>query len=450
MSKKQDPVRFRWRPPHTLLRASPRSSRWLRVTLLLAFVVGTFHCVERFHTFRAALLLKYTPTTFPRLTLEEQAALANPRWQWADHDLLDGRSIPETYSRKTLLADRHEWSRLGAGWEGETFKWGDSVVKVYEQQRAPFRNCVPGWVPELRWPTEISASLILGGLSERNLLSADDVFLPVTDYFLSPPIGDQTTRWHFVTPFQRNGNVKGLGAKLWADEKDYTARDLDIIFRPSLERILQALNRMHVDYDLCHDDLKLDNIFLGSSTLSPGEEMKPNETTHWLLADLGNARERDHPYHTSILWLQHKRNLADCGANDVFRLVKIYMDFLRRSVADVNNFNHEFFEASEPWSRLFWSILDEIWSGELLPTAASTLERSVTEFPAAGEPVEAIGRQPAGLSSLVTQLLWGRWWLLSKATKDAIGVSASEKVARFWGMVGLFGVPRQSCSAGTA
>lgn len=416
------------------------------MVLLLAIIVGAFHCIERFHTYRAALLLKYTPTTFPRLTLEEQAALANPRWQWADYDSLDGRSLSEPYSRQKLLADNHEWSRLGAGWEGETFMYGDLAVKVYKQNRAPFRNCVPGWSPELRWPTEISASLILGGMSESQSVSKDDFFLPITDYFLSPPIGDQPPQWHFITPFMRNGNIEGLSAKLWAEEKDYTARDLDIIFRPSLERILQALNRMHMDYDLCHDDLKLDNIFLGSNT---GEEIKPNETTHWLLGDLGNAREKDHPYHSSMLWLQRKRNLADCRANDVVRLIKTYADFLRQSVADVSEFDREFFEASQPWSRLFWSISDAAQS-EKLPTASSTIERSVTEFAAGGTPFETIGRQPTGLNNLVTRLVWGRWWILSKATHDAIRVSASEKFARIWGMVRLFGVPAQSCAAGTA
>lgn len=390
--------------------------------------------------------MKYTPTNFPRLTLEEQAALANPRWQWADYNSLDGRSLSEPYSRQRLLADKQAWSRLGAGWEGETFRYDDLVVKVYKQDRAPFRNCVPGWNPELRWPTEISASLIMSGMAENKSLSADDVFVPVTDYFLSPPIGEQPPQWHFITPFMRSGNVKKLSQRLRADEVEYTARDLDIIFRPSLEKILEALNRMHDDYDLCHDDLKLDNLFLGATA---DEELKPNETTHWLLADLGNAREKDHPYHTSILWLQYKRNLADCKANDVVRLMKTYIEFLRRSVADTGRFDAELFEASQPWSRLFWSVSDQVHS-EQLPAAASALEKSVIDFPPNDTPFETIGRQPGGFNNLMSQLIWGRWWILSKATNDALKISASEKYARIWGLVRIFGMPIQSCAAGTA
>lgn len=349
-----------------------------------------------------------------------------------------------------MLADREGWSRLGGGWEGDTFKYGDYAVKVYREQRAPFRNCVPDWAPELRWPTEIPASLVLGGMSEGESVSVDAVFLPVTDYFLSPPLGDQAPRWHFITPFQRNGNVKGLSKRLLADEMEYTACDLDTIFRPSFERMLYALGRMHTDYNLCHDDVKLDNIFLGSGGHTMPEEKLPlNETTHWLLGDLGNAREKDHPYHTSTMWLSLKQNLPDCRANDVYRLAKVYMQFLRQSVSDVGRFDNEFFEASEPWSRLFWSVTDAVSQSGDSPTAASTLERSVSDFSPQSAPIETIGRQPAGLQNRLTAVLLGRWLILSKATRDAINVSASEKFARFWGLVGLLGVPRESCTAST-
>ena len=50
----------------------------------------------------------------------------------------------------------------------------------------------------------------------------------------------------------------------------------------------------------------------------------------------------------------------------------------------------------------------------------------------------------------MTRLIWGDRLLLSKATREAIKVSASEKVARIWGLVPLLGVPKQSCAAGTA
>lgn len=443
------PIALRWRRRPLILRASARSTRWLRVALLLALIVGAFHFNNRFHVYRHALLVKYLPTDFPRLTTDEQAALASPRWQWADYDSLDGRSVDEPYSRRKVLSYKHEWSRLGGGWEGDTYKYGDNVIKVYKQHTAPFRNCIPGWVPELRWPTEISASVVLGGVSGGEVDTADAAFVPVTDYFLSPPIGETPPQWHFVTPLLRNGDAEGLSERLRADENAYTARELDTVFRPSMESILLALDRMHSSYDLCHDDLKIDNIFLGSKTALADEKLNPNETTHWMLGDLGNARHIAHPYHSSVLWLRLRHNVQDCRANDVFRLLKVYMEFLRRAVADTDKFDREFFEGSEPWSRLFWSVSDEIRSGAP-PTASTTRHRSVAELAPQSEAVQTVDRRPAGLSTLMTRLIWGDRLLLSKATREAIKVSASEKVARIWGLVPLLGVPKQSCAAGTA
>lgn len=437
----------RWRRSrHPFFRASSRNSRWLRPVLLLAAAVAFIHSVERFHTCRGALRSKYTPTIYPRLSLQEQAALADHRWQCVDCHALDQGSSSELDTRRELLAQKHRWDTLGAGWEGTTFKYNDSAIKVFEQQRAPFRNCVPGSKPQLRWPTEISASLILGGLAENATTLSNNGFLTVTDYFLAPSVEDQPSQWYFVTPFMTNGNVDGLRRKLRADAQDYTARDLDIIFRPSLEGILRTLGRMHADYDLCHDDIKLDNLFLGPDNSGSLGPLQPNETTNWLLGDLGNVRERHHPYHSSTLWLRRKSNLADCRANDVYRLIKIYMNFLRQSVADMGRFDHEFFEESQPWSRLFWSTTDQIRSGEF-PTAVATLEEFTMKYAPDGPSVDTIGRQPAGLTNLMTGLIWGRWWILSQATKNAVGVSASEKIARFWGLVWLFGTPSQSCAA---
>ncbi|KAL6863326.1 hypothetical protein ACO1O0_003575 [Amphichorda felina] len=442
MGKKADSAPAKWRRRlWGIFRGKHRNSRWLRVIVILALFVGTFHFLENYQTYRTALAIKYTPTTFSRLTLEEQATLQSPRWQWAAGDQLEVGAGPGQYSRQSLLDARDRWTRLGGGVEGHTFRHGDHVVKVYRREHAPFRNCHPGSAPDLRWPTEIAASLILGGIVGSDGVREDASFLPVTDYFLSPPTEIANPEWHFVTPFLPNGNLVELSKRL-RESAQYMAREVDILFRPSLNSLLQTLDRMHSEYDLCHDDLKPDNIFLGSRAA------RANETTHWLLGDLGNVREREHPYHTSLLWTTQKSNLPDCRANDLLRLVKAYMQFLRSSVRDADAFDRQLFEAHQPWSRLFWSVLDDVMHGGE-SAAMDTLDKSITKMAPGSEPVAGIGRQPSELRNPLYGVFLGRAGILAMASKKLLAVRAAEKAARIWGLVPMLGVPYSACHVGT-
>lgn len=424
MAKAIDSFPKRWHSPRRTFRGGNRGIRWLRITIALGVVIGALRFFDKCHMHRAAMAIKYTPTAFPRLNARERAVLEDLHWQW-DTDREGG------FDRKDFLDHRDEWEKLGGGFEGEVFRYGSSVGKVFRQENAPFRNCVPGYAPDLRWPTEISASLILGGIG--NSIGQNTSFLPVTDYFLAPRTETQPSKWHFLTPHLPLGSLTKLANHL-RKSKQYTAHELDVLFRPSFDRLLQALDDMHITHDLCHDDVKLDNIFLAANG------------TQWLLGDLGNVRERGHAYHSSLLWMG--RNLADCRANDVLRLGKVYMQFLRRAVGDVGLFDKEFFEGSQPWSRLFWAIWDDVRE-EGDGVAALAFARSSTYEPMIQVVRDGVLREPSEMRSPL-KLFVGERWILKTAAKRILRVGTSEEVARTWGLVPLLGVPYPGCHTETS
>jgi hypothetical protein len=173
----------------------------------------------------------------------------------------------------------------------------------------------------------------------------------------------------------------------------------------------------------------------------------PNKTTHWLLNDLGNARQPNHPYHASILWSGLNDNLPDCRANDVLRLLKSYTLFLRSAASDRAAFDIDFFAAAEPWSRLFWATYDATTpvtaaQTRLLSTDAEQPENKVNL--ATGPD----GRQSLGLRSSVWQVLLGWEGALAKAAEEALRLSAADASVKRWGLVPVLGTPVGKCEAG--
>ena len=274
-------------------------------------------------------------------------------------------------------------------------------------------------------------------------MSGDAGFLPVIDYFLAPHQDEQA--WHLVTPFLPEGNLKSLAERLRDSEISYTAADLDVIFRPSLHHLLEALGRMHNDYQLCHDDIKLDNVFLSAvnSSSEPFPHSQPIEITHWLLGDLGNVRQREHQYHQSLLWIAHG-NLKDCRANDVYRLMKVYMSFLSLAVDDGTRFDEEFFRGSQPWSRLYWSIHHVAVEGTPV-TATSVRDLSVHRHDPISLSVGRVAHQHPIAFNPMYRLFASPSWTSRAARLDMLDVWNGDKIARFWGMVPLFGIPHSSC-----
>ncbi|CAI4212910.1 unnamed protein product [Parascedosporium putredinis] len=212
---------------------------------------------------------------------------------------------------KETLRHKAQWRHLASGCEGDVYSYNGSAIKVYDGERTPFRNCLAGTSGRARWPVEIPATLLLGNydVSGTNRSEGLGDFVPVTDAFFS-------------------GSLGSLAKRLRASGRSYTVTELDNMYRPSLGRLLSALEHLHLTHGLCHDDIKPDNIFIAPEGIHSDAKSRGGvHSEHWLLGDLGNARHPAHPYHSSYLWGPHNAQLPDCRANDVLRLLKSYMTF---------------------------------------------------------------------------------------------------------------------------
>lgn len=74
-----------------------------------------------------------------------------------------------------------------------------------------------------------------------------------------------------------------------------------------------------------------------------------------MLGDLGSVREFQHPWHRTYSWTRQNQ-LPDCKANDVKRLLKSYLSFLRAVAHDVDAFDQQFWKGVTAWSRMYWEL----------------------------------------------------------------------------------------------
>ncbi|KAI5207685.1 hypothetical protein E4T38_03257 [Aureobasidium subglaciale] len=119
---------------------------------------------------------------------------------------------------------------------------------------------------------------------------------------------------------------------------------MDRMFRPSFSALLSTLTTLH-SVNFCHDDIKPANIFISEDPL------------HWLLGDFGNVREKQHVYHQSKVWKQQNQ-WEDCEENDERRLRMVYLSFLRSLHNDTGQFDREFLEKREGWTRVYWDFME--------------------------------------------------------------------------------------------
>ncbi|KAH7378425.1 hypothetical protein DE146DRAFT_673059 [Phaeosphaeria sp. MPI-PUGE-AT-0046c] len=392
--------------------------RW-RIALVL-FVTAVCYQQHRFYVSRESLAAKYSPTNFE-----------------AVHRGLSSRSkkpdVDDTHFRDHILSQREHWQTLGKGWEGKVFSYKTSVIKTYTSGRSPFRNCAPDTENAgEKWPTEIAASLRFGGHKHNtpgSELTDDDYastalhgFLPVKSYFKAAVSEGQEAEWHLVTPLLKGGTLKDLAKKVAHNPKLTKTRDMDAYFRPIFENLLGDIQRLH-DAKYCHDDIKPDNVFIANRT-------------DWVLGDLGNLRHLSHPYHSSKIWADNNQ-LSDCRANDIMRLLKSYMHFLKQSTNDDKAFNDAFMEGKEPFSRLFWMA-----SKDAPDMSAAILRRiSMAEYPEQPAKMEAAEE----IAVSVKDHAFSGWFFkqssLNKEVKRMLEMKLGDKSARWWGMVGIFGIP---------
>ncbi|KAH7055832.1 hypothetical protein B0J12DRAFT_569720, partial [Macrophomina phaseolina] len=237
------------------------------------------------------------------------------------------------------------------------------------------------------WPSEIPATLLLAGLhrhySTHNLTHQDALLshpivttglLPALDFFIalhsSPPLRlprCSARSWHLVTPYIPHGATLASLARSLGQAGNNNSRttiaDVDSAARPNLARLLSALATLHAK-GYCHNDVKPDNIF---AVLLPGPPQPSSLTTahaldrsRWLLADLGQLRPVAHPWHASRGWVW-RNQWHDCAKNDVRRMLKSYLAFVRGVVGEAERarFDRAFFAEGAALSSLYWDFVRE-------------------------------------------------------------------------------------------
>ncbi|KAF2012766.1 hypothetical protein BU24DRAFT_395909 [Aaosphaeria arxii CBS 175.79] len=388
----------------------PRQSLAFRVCVTL-FIVGLFYQQHLFHACRDSLAAKYAATDFNE----------------SDQDFRIPSS-QELELQETLLANRDQWRTLGAGYEGKTFIFNNSVIKTFTPGRSPFRNCAPGLRSE-KWPTEIPASLIFGGTNAHP--NATSSFLPVQAYFKAASTDPSIPEWHLVTPLLPSGNILNLAKRLKTtninnqaeNEKIATYRTIDSTYRPTLHSLLASLSTLHAA-GYCHDDVKPSNIFVS-----------PAAPTSWVVGDLGNLRHVEHGYHATHLWRANGQ-MADCRMNDLFRGVVTYLRFVRASAADGGAAFDEAFwgRREEGVGGLYWGAVGMRERGKVgVKSLVSLSERMVGS---AGEQ-EGEGLE-SGMMSPRRRMLKGR-------VERALDLNNGDGRAKWAGMTAVFGVKVEKC-----
>ncbi|RYP63257.1 hypothetical protein DL769_007020 [Monosporascus sp. CRB-8-3] len=409
-----------WRPR---LKAFPSSRVWslLRCTTAMA-LLGVLYLTHLGLYYRRELQAKYSPTNFGDAVVWGASRSKGRPTE-------DGRG-----GTPDLRDKRDEWERIGGGFEGDLYVYNDTVIKTFVTSRSPLCNCINHLSASTRIPTEIPAMLLLGGQEDHVAQTAQ--FLPVKDYFLEPPADTEPASWHLLMPFLRGGNLKELARRLRSAGSAY--QDLDDRFRPSLNRILAALETMHSGHELCHDDIKPENILVDSASAGGAPP-----DTHWLLADFGNVRQPAHPYHSTRIWTRHSNQNADCRANDAVRLVKTYVTFLRLASSDEAAFDAAFWAGVEPWSELYWSAVRDPMPGA---QAARVLrEKSVGLPPLRG--AEAIEEEEEASEARSLGCRLRLWWCPAQRTRRELrrGPFVTETRARLLGATWIFGLPSGEC-----
>lgn len=249
--------------------------------------------------------------------------------------ITNGRHIDDQY---------HYLRHLGQGFEGSAALYmdatsGDRVVIK------SFTNVARNKIPELlvmsdlgnsttTWPTEIEAGLLLG---ETPVKAS---YVPVLDYFILQ--SETNWSWALVMPFASKGNLMNLATNERRRE-DRDADQLDQAYRQAFNDMLTALASLH-GADLCHDDIKPDNILVESND-------------HWLVGDLGGIRHTSHPWHATTTW-QLQNQWPNCQFNDIRRSLKTYLWFLREASGDKVSFDRQFWEKSTAWSKMYWTYVE--------------------------------------------------------------------------------------------
>ncbi|KAH7087437.1 hypothetical protein FB567DRAFT_345838 [Paraphoma chrysanthemicola] len=403
--------------PHKARRLHHFRYRVALITFLAIFSYQQY----LFHIYRQALAEKYSSTEFGTT----DCSSCQQNWSLET----------DTNFQLDLLRNRDKWTVLGEGWEGKVFLYGDYVIKTFTPGRSPLRNCAPGLSDT--WPTEIAASQWFNpcylqpddqnrnqsrgnSIVEPAIGTALNGLVPVKAYFRAPTPHSAIPEWHLVTHFVKDGSLTSLSRTIGQNCGTRTYQQLDAEYRTIFESMVNNLGKLH-QAGFCHDDIKPGNIFVNGS--------------NWLLGDLGNLRHVAHPYHFSRIWRENEQ-LEDCRANDIMRALKSYIQFIRDSAADSSDFDEDFIAGQEPIPRLFRSAtrtVNELSATELQHLSHIFNAKHVDIPLTSGEIHKRRQRN-------TSRFFLGR--LAQKVAVDrAIRTRIGEKLARFYAITWLFGVP---------
>jgi serine/threonine protein kinase len=216
-----------------------------------------------------------------------------------------------------------------------------------------------------RWPTEIPAMLIFASPTHEQAVEIDNKdFLGFVDHFV---LEDHDSRkWQLVTEFYHRGTLLNTENTLACElglPSNITTTRLDHLFRDSFTKLLKTLSILH-DAGFCHDDIKPANIFISN-----------HDPFTWISGDLGQVREQNHTYHSSKKW-RIQGQWENCVLNDIRRLLKVYLSFLRSFHRDTSRFDPELMHGQEDWSKFYWKYFGDT-STTLAQNDASKEERTL-------------------------------------------------------------------------
>jgi serine/threonine protein kinase len=276
-----------------------------------------------------------------------------------NHSKLWSPQHPIRHDTGTRIDDKYTYLRhLGSGQEGFVDLYIDESsgeAVVVKQMVTMARNPIPAKLlgdfieTTTTWPTEIEAGLLLADNE------GEQPYVRILDYFILRSAGGWS--WAMVAPLMTEGTLVSLAEKE-RSQSGKTIHEIDSTYRSVFEDLLKGLQPLHTT-GLCHNDIKPNNVFLQNST-------------SWLLGDLGNVRHPEHPWHFTASWTRQNQ-WADCRANDVRRVLKTYLSLLRAASPDRDVFDDEFWHRHTSWSMMFWDFQHHPVGAEHLAKLSRTL-----------------------------------------------------------------------------
>lgn len=202
-------------------------------------------------------------------------------------------------------------------------------------------------ITDTKWPCDINATLRRYN-NDSSSLTGEDLTTHAIDAFYVPSNSTDKSRpllWKMVLPLY-GGALDSPTEALSYLNMSTTA--IDFLYRPRYRTVFEGLARMHTTQDpllnntgFCHDDIKIDNLFLR------------NGLHEIILGDLGQTRTLDDKFHNG--WV-------DCRLVDAHRAWKTYLVLIRDASMrgrGPSEFDAQFVTRTTEWAAAYWRWLEK-------------------------------------------------------------------------------------------